>query len=103
MARIAKSRSILLPAGLTGPPGTWRVTSSGGRGYVADEIAWQKPPGRYQALVTLSEQSSTTTTTIGGSSFNEPGNTAAVLGGIGPFFGSAEFVREERRRARLAP
>lgn len=24
----------------------------------------------------------------------------AVLGGIGPFFGSAEFVREQRRRAR---
>jgi hypothetical protein len=24
----------------------------------------------------------------------------AVLGGIGPFFGSAEFVRERRRRAR---
>jgi hypothetical protein len=24
----------------------------------------------------------------------------AVLGGIGPFFGSAEFIREERRRAR---
>jgi hypothetical protein len=24
----------------------------------------------------------------------------AVLGGIGPFFGSREFVREERRRAR---
>ena len=24
----------------------------------------------------------------------------AVLGGIGPFFGSYEFVREERRRAR---
>jgi hypothetical protein len=24
----------------------------------------------------------------------------AVLGGIGPFFGSAEFVREDRRRAR---
>jgi hypothetical protein len=24
----------------------------------------------------------------------------AVLGGIGPFFGSGEFVREERRRAR---
>jgi len=23
-----------------------------------------------------------------------------VLGGIGPFFGSAEFVREQRRRAR---
>ena len=26
----------------------------------------------------------------------------AVLGGIGPFFGSAEFVREERRRNRAA-
>ena len=25
-----------------------------------------------------------------------------VLGGIGPFFGSAEFVREQRRRARTA-
>jgi hypothetical protein len=26
----------------------------------------------------------------------------AVLGGIGPFFGSAEFVRESRRRARAS-
>jgi hypothetical protein len=26
----------------------------------------------------------------------------AVLGGIGPFFGSAEFVREQRRRARVS-
>jgi hypothetical protein len=26
----------------------------------------------------------------------------AVLGGIGPFFGSAEFIREERRRSREA-
>jgi len=26
----------------------------------------------------------------------------AVLGGIGPFFGSAEFVREQRRRSRAA-
>jgi len=26
----------------------------------------------------------------------------AVLGGIGPFFGSAEFLREQRRRERLA-
>jgi len=25
----------------------------------------------------------------------------AVLGGIGPFFGSAEFIREQRRRDRL--
>lgn len=27
----------------------------------------------------------------------------AVLGGIGPFFGSYEFLREQRLRARLAP
>ena len=27
----------------------------------------------------------------------------AVLGGIGPFFGSAEFIREQRRRARVVP
>ena len=27
----------------------------------------------------------------------------AVLGGIGPFFGSAEFIREQRRRARVGP
>jgi hypothetical protein len=26
----------------------------------------------------------------------------AVLGGIGPFFGSYEFIREQRRRARVA-
>jgi apolipoprotein N-acyltransferase len=26
----------------------------------------------------------------------------AVLGGIGPFFGSVEFIREERRRSRPA-
>jgi hypothetical protein len=25
----------------------------------------------------------------------------AVLGGIGPFFGSYEFIREQRRRARI--
>jgi hypothetical protein len=30
------------------------VTSSGGSGYVVDEITWLRPPGRYQALVTLS-------------------------------------------------
>jgi hypothetical protein len=27
----------------------------------------------------------------------------AVLGGLGPFFGSYEFVREQRRRARFVP
>ncbi len=27
----------------------------------------------------------------------------AVLGGIGPFFGSAQFVREERQRAQVQP
>ena len=39
---------------MTGPVADWRLTSNGGSGYVANEIAWQKPPGRYQALVTLS-------------------------------------------------
>jgi hypothetical protein len=27
----------------------------------------------------------------------------AVLGGVGPFFGSAQFIREERRRQLAAP
>ena len=39
---------------LTGPSGTWHVTSTGAKGYVADGIAWQEPPGRYLATVTLS-------------------------------------------------
>ena len=37
-----------------GPVRDWHVTSTGGRGYVADELAWQEPAGRYQASVTLS-------------------------------------------------
>jgi hypothetical protein len=39
---------------MTGPAGTWRMTSARGRGYVAGGLAWQEPPGRYQALVSLS-------------------------------------------------
>lgn len=39
---------------MTGPVRTWRMTSSGGRGYVADGMAWQESPGRYQVLVSLS-------------------------------------------------
>jgi hypothetical protein len=31
------------------------------------------------------------------------GVAVAVLGGLGPFIGSYEFVREQRRRARAAP
>lgn len=38
----------------SGQPGTWHVMSAGRRGYVCDELAWQQPPGRYQALVSLS-------------------------------------------------
>lgn len=30
------------------------MTSTGGRGYVADGLAWQEPLGQYQAEVTLS-------------------------------------------------
>jgi hypothetical protein len=29
------------------------VSSSGAEGYVADQLAWQEPPGRYRAEVTL--------------------------------------------------
>jgi hypothetical protein len=39
---------------LSGPPGTWHVTSTGGKGYVVDGLAWQVPPGQYQAQVSLS-------------------------------------------------
>jgi hypothetical protein len=39
---------------ITGPVGTWRMTSAIGRGYVSDGLAWQEPPGRYKALVSLS-------------------------------------------------
>lgn len=39
---------------MTGPAGAWHMTSDRGRGYVADGLAWQEPPGRYQALVSLS-------------------------------------------------
>jgi Predicted membrane protein (DUF2079) len=38
---------------LTGPESTWDVTSTGARGYVADQLEWQAPPGRYVADVTL--------------------------------------------------
>jgi hypothetical protein len=53
----------------TGPMDTWRVTSAGGRGYVADGIAWQKPPGRYRALVSLS-----TTGPVNVEVWNDTGN-----------------------------
>jgi hypothetical protein len=39
---------------MAGPVAGWHATSTGGEGYVADGIAWQQPPGRYTALVTLS-------------------------------------------------
>jgi hypothetical protein len=39
---------------LAGPAGGWHVAASGARGYVADGLAWQAPPGQYQASVALS-------------------------------------------------
>lgn len=39
---------------MSGPVIDWHVTSTGGRGYVADGLAWLRPPGRYRAFVTLS-------------------------------------------------
>jgi hypothetical protein len=41
-------------ADTAGPVADWHVTSAGGEGYVAEGLAWQKSPGRYQAVVTLS-------------------------------------------------
>lgn len=38
---------------MSGPPAAWHMTATGGPGYVADGIAWQKPPGNYQARVRL--------------------------------------------------
>jgi hypothetical protein len=39
---------------MAGPIADWHVRSTGGPGYVADGLAWQEWPGRYQAFVTLS-------------------------------------------------
>lgn len=38
---------------LAGPETTWHVTSTGARGYVADQLEWQAPPARYEATVTI--------------------------------------------------
>lgn len=48
----------------------WHVTSTGGRGYVADQLQWQEPPGHYQAQVTLS-----TTGPVNVEVWNDTGNT----------------------------
>jgi hypothetical protein len=39
---------------MSGPVSGWRMTGTGARGYVADGIQWQEPPGSYRATVTLS-------------------------------------------------
>lgn len=39
---------------LDGPIRGWHMTSTGGRGYVADGISWWVPPGHYRAAVTMS-------------------------------------------------
>jgi hypothetical protein len=46
------------------------MTSTGGRGYVADGLAWQRPPGRYEAQVTLS-----TTGPVNVEVWNDTGDT----------------------------
>jgi hypothetical protein len=62
---------------MTGPVGDWRVISSGGRGYIADGIAWQRPPGRYQAFVTLS-----TSGPVNVEVWNDTGNVLLARRGI---------------------
>lgn len=39
---------------LDGPVSRWHLAATGAKGYVADGLAWQEPPGRYLATVTLS-------------------------------------------------
>jgi Predicted membrane protein (DUF2079) len=39
---------------VSGPVSGWRVTATGAKGYVADGIKWQEPPGGYRATVALS-------------------------------------------------
>jgi hypothetical protein len=39
---------------LTGPSSGWHVTSTGRAGYICDRVEWSRPPGQYQASVTLS-------------------------------------------------
>jgi hypothetical protein len=61
------------PAGravLAGPVAGWHVTSVGREGYVAEGLTWQQPPGRYQALVTLSA-----TGPVNVEVWNDTGNT----------------------------
>jgi hypothetical protein len=40
-------------AALTGPVSSWHAGASGAEGYVASQLAWQVPTGRYMARVTL--------------------------------------------------
>ncbi|HWG63600.1 MAG TPA: DUF2079 domain-containing protein [Streptosporangiaceae bacterium] len=39
---------------LTGGPLGWHAASNGRAGYVVDRLEWRRPPGRYQAAVTMS-------------------------------------------------
>jgi hypothetical protein len=55
---------------MAGPVADWHVTSIGGQGYVADGLAWQERPGRYQAFVTLSA-----TGPVNVEVWNDTGNT----------------------------
>jgi hypothetical protein len=38
---------------MQGPVSGWHVTATGATGYVADQLAWQVPTGRYVAEATL--------------------------------------------------
>jgi hypothetical protein len=38
---------------LSGPVSDWHAAATGAKGYVADQIEWQLPTGRYEAVVTL--------------------------------------------------
>jgi Predicted membrane protein (DUF2079) len=61
--------SAALPV-MTGAMSTWHLASTGGRGYIADGLAWQERPGRYTAFVTLSA-----TGPVNVEVWNDTGNT----------------------------
>lgn len=69
---------------LSGPAPGWHVTSTGATGYVADGLAWQRPPGEYQASVTLSASGP-----VNVEVWNDTGNVLLARRAISPTGGLA--------------
>jgi hypothetical protein len=59
---------------LSGPASTWRAVATGAGGYVADQLEWRAPTGRYVADVTLA-----TSGPVNVEVWNDTGNPAVLL------------------------